>query len=309
MNDEGQDTINQSAALDEAEEELLTPEFIIKLDQLSMAMTRAFAGRYHGERRSTHRGSSVEFADFRAYVHGDDLRGVDWNVYARLEKLFLKLYVEEEDLHVHLLIDSSRSMAFGTPGKLLAARRICAALGYITLAKFDSLSVTAISDRLGARLRRLRGKGQAFTLFTWLRALRGAGTTDFARVLKDYALYARTPGPIVIISDFFAPGVEEGLRALVGRKFAPTLLQVLAPEELDPSLTGDLRLVDAETGETREISVTTGLLARYRQRLEEHHQTLAALGNRYGVNYLRAGSDEPFDQLVLKYLKIRKVIQ
>lgn len=309
MSQNSQETTGPMALVDEAEEALLSPEFIRKLDQLSMVLTRTFAGRYHGDRRSTHRGSSVEFADYRAYAHGDDLRGVDWNVYARLEKLFLKLYVEEEDLHVHLLIDTSRSMAFGTPGKLMAARRICAALGYITLAKFDSLSVTAVSDRLGARLRRLRGKGQAFSLFSWLQALRGAGETDFARVLKDYALYARTPGPIIIVSDFLAAGVEEGLRALVGRKFAPTLLQVLAPEELAPSLTGDLRLVDAETGETREISVTPGLLARYRQRLEGYHQLLATLGNRYGVNYLRASSGEPFDQLILSYLKLRHIVQ
>ena len=289
--------------------ELLSPDFLRKLEQLSMVLTRVFAGRRHGERRSTRKGSSVEFADFREYVHGDDLRKLDWNAYARLEKLFLKLYVEEEDLHVHLLIDASRSMAFGTPNKLLAARRIGAALGYITLANFDSLSIVAFSDHVGGRMRHLRGKGQAFSLFSWLNGLTAEGTTDFARVLKEYALLARTPGVVIIVSDFLSEGLEEGIRALVGRKFVPTLMQVLSPEELAPDINGDLRLVDAETGDVREISVTPALLARYRQRLEAHQQYLATLGNRYGVNYLRTDTTEPFEQFVLKYLRVHRIVE
>ncbi len=293
----------------EATEELLSPDFIARLEQLSLVVSRAFAGRMHGERRSTRRGFSVEFADFRNYAHGDDLRYVDWNVYARLEKLFLKLFVDEEDLHVHLLIDTSRSMGFGTPGKLLVAQRVCAALGYIALSGFDRISVTAITDRLGPRLRGLRGKGNAFTLFSWLRGLRADGPSDFARVLAEYALLARQPGLVIIISDFFAAGIEEGLRALVGRKFQPTLLRVLAPEEMHPSVTGDLRLVDSETGQAREITITTGVLARYRQRMREHREMLEGICTRFGVNYLETTTNEPFEQLVLRYLKARRVVQ
>ncbi|OPZ80404.1 MAG: hypothetical protein BWY76_03371 [bacterium ADurb.Bin429] len=289
-------------------EALLSPEFLRKLEQLSLVLTRAFAGRMHGERRSTNRGQSVEFADFRTYSHGDDLRYVDWNVYARLEKLFLKLYVEEEDLHVHLLLDCSRSMGFGTPEKFLTARRVCAALGYIALNNLDRVSLTAVTDRLGPRLNSLRGKGNVFTLFNWLRELRAEGATDFAKVLKDYALLARRPGMVIIVSDFLAPGVEDGLRTLVGRRFAPTLLQVLAPEEITPPYAGDLRLVDAETGETREITVTSGLLQRYRQRLEAHQAYLADVSNRFGVNYVRTVTSEPFEQLILRYLKLRRVV-
>jgi len=290
-------------------EELLTPDFLRKLEQLSLVVQRTFAGAAHGERRSTRRGISVEFADFRNYTHGDDLRYVDWNVYARLEKLFLKLYVEEEDLHVHLLLDTSRSMGFGSPGKLLAAQRICAALGYIALCNFDRVSVTAITGRLGVRLRDIRGKNNAFTLFSWLKGLRADGTTDFARTLTEYTLLARKPGLVIVVSDFLAPGVEDGLRALVGRRFSPTLLQVLAPEELNPPFAGDLRLVDAETGEVREVTITTGLLNRYQQRLQAHREMLEGLGNRYGVNYVRTLTSEPFDQLVLRYLKVRRVLQ
>lgn len=290
-------------------EELLSPDFLRKLEQLSLVLTRVFAGRQHGERRSNHRGSSVEFADYREYSHGDDLRNVDWNVYARLEKLFLKLYVEEEDLHVHFLLDTSRSMSFGAPSKLLAAQRICAALGYIALANYESVSVTAMTDRLGARMRHLRGKGQASTMFHWLHGLQADGSTDFARVVKEYALLARTPGLVIIISDFFTEGIEDGVRALVGRKFIPTLLQVLSPEELHPPLLGDLRLVDSESGAVREVSVTTGLLARYQQRLQAHRQFLAALGSRYGVNYVETETAEPFEEFVLKYLKVRRIVK
>jgi uncharacterized protein (DUF58 family) len=289
-------------------EAMLSPEFLRKLEQLSLVLTRTFAGRMHGERRSMHRGQSVEFADFRNYSHGDDLRYVDWNVYARLEKLFLKLYVEEEDLHVHLLLDSSRSMGFGAPDKFLIARRICAALGYIALNNLDRVSLTAVTDRLGPRLGSIRGKGNVFTLFTWLQGLQADGATDFAKVLKDYALLARRPGMVIIISDFLAPGIEDGLRTLVGRKFAPTLLQVLAPEEITPPYGGDLRLVDAETGESREITVTAGLLHRYRQRLEAHQAYLAEISNRFGVNFVRTVTSEPFEQLILRYLKLRRVV-
>ena len=246
---------------------------------------------------------------YREYAHGDDLRRLDWNVYARLEKLFLKLYIDEEELQVHVLLDISKSMAFGQPEKLRYAQRLCAALGYITLVNFDCLSVTAISHHLGSRLRGLRGKGQTNTFFTWLQALQAEGVTDFTRVLRDYSLYARTPGVVIIISDFLADGIEEGLRALVGRKFSPTLIQVLSPEEITPAITGDLRLRDAETSETREVSITPNLLSRYRQRLQAHQQFLNGLGNRYGVNVICTSTTEPFDQFVLRYLKIRRIIQ
>ena len=290
-------------------EELLTPEFLRRLERLSLAVSRAFPGRLHGERRSTRRGASVEFADFRNYAHGDDLRAVDWNIYARLEKLFLKLFVAEEDLAVHLLLDTSRSMGFGTPGKLLAAQRLAAALGYLALNDLDRLSVAAITDHVGARLAGVRGAGSAATLFSWLRGLRADGATDFTRALREYHTLARQPGLLVLISDFLAPGIEDGLRALVGRRFSLVLVRVVAPEERDPPFAGDLRLVDAETGAVREITVTAGVLSRYKQRLREHRQRLEGFCMRYGVNYVEMATDEPFDQLVLRYLRARRVVE
>lgn len=303
-----------SPVIEEAEpiasaEDLLSPEFLGKLEHLSIVVTRAFAGRMHGERRSIRRGTSVEFADYRNYVMGDDLRYVDWNVYARLEKLFLKLFIDEEDLHVHLLIDSSRSMGFGQPGKLLSAARIAAALGYIALSSYDRLSVSAFTSRLSNRMRTLRGKGNTSPLFSWLKNLRAEGISDFSRVLADYALLARRAGPVIIISDFFAPGLEEGLRAIVGRKFAPTLIRVLAPEEVDPPYTGDLRLVDSETGDFREITITGGVLNRYKQRLQAHREWLEGVAGRFGVNYIETTTDEPFENLILRYLKARRLVQ
>lgn len=292
-----------------AQEPLLTPDFLRKLEQLTLALTRTFAGHLHGERRSTRRGASVEFADFRNYAPGDDLRYMDWNVYARLEKLFLKLYLEEEDLHLHLLLDSSTSMAYGAPRKSLAAARLCAALAYIALCRYDRVSINAIASGITARLPDLRGRQRAFDAFTWLQALPAAGETDFARACREFALRVRRPGLVVLVSDFFGPGLEEGVRTLVGRKFAVTLMQVLAPEEITPTLTGDLRLVDAETGEAREVTISTGLLAQYTKRLDAHYATLQQMGNRYGVPVMRFRTDEPFEDFVLKYLKARGVVQ
>lgn len=296
------------------ENALLEPGFLARLERLSLLSRRIYAGRMQGQRRSTRRGASVEFADYRNYVPGDDLRHVDWNTFARLERLFLKLFVEEEDLTVHLLVDASRSMAFGQPPKLVYAQRVAASLGYIALSGFDRVAASILGgeDASAAPAPRANPRNSRIAtpmqLFQLLGSARAEGRVELGRALRRYALAAGRAGVAVVVSDFLDPAYEEGLRALAARRFDVTVIHVLDRTEVEPDLVGDLRLVDAETGETREISVSQYLLAQYRKALAEFCSGLSAVCSRYGMNYVRATTDVPFDELVLRTLRARGVV-
>jgi uncharacterized protein (DUF58 family) len=282
---------------------LLEPEFLRKLEQLAIVSKRAFSGQLKGEKRSTKRGTSIEFADYRDYSHGDDLRRIDWNTYARLDRLFLKLFMEEEDLHVYLLLDASRSMDFGRPKKLDYARRVAAALGYIGLTNYDRVGAAIFSERLRGRLAPVRGRAQSFSLFDFLQQAQPDGQTSFARSLREYALRTRRPGVAIVISDFFNNDYEEGLKSLLARRFQITLVQVMDDTELHPDLLGDLKLVDSETGEEREISVSPGLLRDYQAAVDRFCGDLQGFCRHYGLDYIRTSTSTPFEDLVLKYLR------
>lgn len=297
------------------QEPLLTPDFLRKIERLSLVAKRVFPGQLRGERRSTKRGSSVEFADYRNYTIGDDFRRVDWNVYARLEKLFLKLFVEEEDLRVYVLIDASRSMDIlspskgGSPSKLLYAKRIAAALSYIALGNLDRVGLSALSDGSSATLRPKRGKQSAFGIFDWLETVQPSGQTQLADSLRDFSLRTSRPGLAIVISDFFDPDYQKGLSALISRRFELTVLQLLDQDEAEPPLVGDLMLVDSETNERREVTITQSLLRRYKQRLAEHCGGIEDYCTRFGCNYVRVTNQTPFEDLILSYLRQRGTLR
>jgi uncharacterized protein (DUF58 family) len=264
---------------------------------------RSFRGQLKGEKRSPRRGTSLEFADYRDYTPGDDLRRVDWNTYARLERLFLKLFMEEEDLHVYLLVDCSRSMGFGDPSKLLYAQRVAAALGYVGLTGEDRVGAALFADRPRALFPPTRGRGQVMPFFRFLESVPAGGETAFGASLREYALRTRRPGVAVVISDGFGADLEDGLKTLLYRRFQVTLLHVLAPEEIDPPLVGDLKLIDAESGEAREITMSAGLLRDYRRAVDAFCGGLQSFCRRYGADYLRATTDTPFEDLILTALR------
>ena len=296
-----QTTRARDAAFDEA--------FLRKLGRLEIAARRVRAGVLRGERRSVKRGQSVEFADFRTYSHGDDLRRVDWNVYARLERAFLKLYYEEEDRTVHVLLDTSASMDWGDGAahKLTYARRAAAAIGYIALAGLDRVAVAT----LGAGVRRqapvLRGTGALFRLLDFLAGEETtAGATDLDGALGEYAGRARQPGPLFLLSDLFSAGPARGkggLLALAARGYEVNVVHLLSPDELQPALSGELKLVDRETGDARELTIDDAALARYRQGLDAWRDGLAAYCGRHAMRYLPVGTDLPFEDLVLTTLR------
>jgi uncharacterized protein (DUF58 family) len=249
-------------------EPLLDTTFLRKLDRLALLTRRAMAGDIQGERRSPRRGASVEFADFRPYTPGDDIRQIDWNLYARMERFFLKLFVAEEELAVHLLIDTSASMNWGEPNKLHYARRLAAAFGYVALANLDRVGVTAFgAGQAVSQLPGVRGKRGAVPLFTFLQQLRANGASDLSRICHRYMQTARTPGPLLLCSDLLDAGWRDALSALASRPFEITVMHILAPQELSPELEGDFKLVDLEGGPPVEISADLDLLRRYRANL------------------------------------------
>jgi uncharacterized protein (DUF58 family) len=288
---------------------LLTPEFLRKLERLRLISRRVFVGKTWGERRSKKRGVSVEFADFRNYAAGDDLRHLDWNALARLDRLFLRLFVEEEDLQVYILLDASRSMAFGDPPKFDYARRAAAALGYLALVNSDRLTAWVYGERLGPVFGPTRGKGRALESFHWFNQLRPEGPTATGASLKEFALRAKKPGLVIVLSDFFDEDHLSGLGALAARHFEVLLFHILDREELKPSLVGDLKLIDSETGEEREITITQGLLRDYQHKLQQFSRELELTCLRYGLHLIPAASDEPFEDLILRYLRKRRVVE
>jgi uncharacterized protein (DUF58 family) len=285
------------------EQVILDPPFLKKLERLSLIAKRPFAGQMKGEKRSVKRGTSVEFADYREYMPGDDLRYVDWNTAARLEKLFVKLFIEEEDLYLALLIDTSRSMDFGRPKKLHFAARVAAALGYIGLANYDRVSVSAFASGLREALRTQRGRGGVLPFFAYLNRLQADGTTSLAAAMKAFAAQAKYRGVAVVLSDFLDPRWPDGLKSLLARGFQVALIHTLDEEELNPTLVGDLRIIDSETGEGKEMSVNPALLARYQATLKGFCAEIETFAHRYGLDYLRTSTAVPFEDLILKYLR------
>jgi uncharacterized protein (DUF58 family) len=284
-----------------------------KLNQLALVATRIRAGAIKGERRSSRRGSSVEFADYRDYTPGDDLRRLDWNIYARLERPFIKLLEEEEDLAVYLLLDGSLSMDWGADEnyKFQYAQRLVAGLGAVALASGDALSVGflqhgAVTGEFGPT----RGQVALSRLFRFVEELEPDGETDLNAALFNYALTPRRSGLVILLSDLLAPqSYAEGLRHLLSRGHEVVLVHILSPDELDPPLAGDLQLVDVETGHEQDISLDGGLRTLYRQRAQTWIHSIQADCRQHGIRYLQLSTDQPWDQILLLEMRRAGIVK
>lgn len=289
---------------------LLDPKFLARLEQLELVSKKIFRGRMKGERRSKKKGQSVEFADYRNYVIGDDLRHLDWNLYGRLDRLFIRLFMEEEDLHFYVLIDNSLSMDFGKPSKLHYAKQVAAALGFIGLVNMDRVVVEAFNDRLTQSLPAVRGRRSLWRLMDFLNKLEPAGPSDMKRALKSFSLKCSGKGIVVLISDLMDKGgYEDALRYLVARQLDIYVIQVLSHEEIEPDIVGDLKLVDIEDEDVAEITVSGPLLKRYKQNLAAYRGALHEFCTRRGISYLFTSNQVPFDRLVLSYLRQRGLVK
>lgn len=290
-------------------DELLSPALLAKLERLELVSRKIFRGRLKGERKSRRRGDSVEFADFRNYVAGDDLRLIDWNLYARLDQLFLKLFLEEEDLHVHVLVDASESMNFGTPTKLHLAKQLAAALGYTGLCHGDRVRVAA----LGPAARRApvqRSRSGLAPMLAYLQTIDSGHNLSLEQGIRQFAVENSNSGVVILITDLLdKQGYEAALRILVGRRMDVVLVHLLATEELEPEVRGDFRFVDAEDQSTTEITLNDHALRRYQQTLQAFLDDAKHFCHRRGITYLLVRNDLPIEQVVSEYLMRRGVMR
>lgn len=283
---------------------LLTPEFMARLSALGVVSKKILAGKLRGERRSRKKGESLEFSDYRNYSQGDDLRRIDWSLYARLERLFLKLFMAEEDLSVYVIVDASASMDWGSVNKFDYARKVAAAVAYIGILNLDRVSLGVYAGGDEHILKDIRGKKQVMRLFDFLGKIQPVGGTDLINACKRFTMRNRRPGVCLVISDFLDPeGFEGPLKALVANRMDVFAVHVLAPEEVEPSMTGDYSLVDSETGERIDVTASRRLVENYQRVVRGFCSSLQQFCAARGVSYLFASTDLPFESLVLNYLR------
>src|SRR5262249_8590680 len=231
-------------------EELFDDDFQRKLDYLAVVSRRGFKGRFRAERRTRKSGSGVEFADHRDYVAGDDFRYLDWNVYRRLGRLLVRLYEEEEDLSIYIVVDTSSSMAFSQRRKFVYAQRLAAALAYVGLSNLDRITIVAANSAIAARMPTARGKARIFKVLQFLTGLRAEGTTDMGDAMKTFVAQHKRRGLVIVLSDLYDPhGFERGINVLRYNKFEPFVLHIVDNDDAKPKVVGDVRLYDCETGE------------------------------------------------------------
>ena len=282
---------------------LFDEEFLRKLEYLNLVSRKLFRGRRRGEHQTYKKGSSLEFHDYRSYNPGDDFRYIDWNVYSRLDRLFVKIFTAEEDLSVHILIDTSASMAHGRPMKLDYAKKVGAALAYIAHSNLDRVGATAFSDKIGDTLPPQRGKN-ILQILEYFQSMEADGATRFSPSLTSYARSPRRPGLAIVISDLLDPaGYADGVLSLIYAGYEIIVIHIHFEQEIEPGLNGALRLIDCETGSEIRISADRHVLAMYRDRLDRYFADIEAFCLDRSVEYLRSSTIIPFEDLVLKYLR------
>jgi uncharacterized protein (DUF58 family) len=274
-------------------------DFLKKLEYLRVVSKRAFAGQNRADRLTPKRGRGLEFADHRPYAPGDDFRHIDWKAYKRLGRLLLRLFDEERDLPIYLMLDCSRSMAGST--KFDLARRLAAALCYIGLVHLDRITILPFGRGLGDESSPGRGKGRIFRVFELLERMEATGPTDLRESFKEFASRPRPTGMTVILSDFLDPGgFEAGLKILRTIGHDVVVIHIVSERDVEPGVLGEARFVDAETGDLREVDVTPRLVAAYRQAWASHAAELEQFCGRYNIAYVRAEAERPFEEVVLK---------
>lgn len=283
---------------------LLDKDFLHKLERLSIVNKHVKRGTQSGNRRSRNLGSSIEFADYRSYTPGDDIRQIDWNAYARHEKLFLKTFMDEQEVQISIYIDCSKSMDFGNPTKFQTGIKIAGALGYLSLYNLDKVSLYSFDNQINAVLPSLMGKGKGVQLFNFLNSIATKNEGDINAALTSGKALNKKPGISIILSDFlFANGYEKGINFIQSANQEVVLIQILTKEEKDPYLDGDLRLIDSENSSTKEISISPIVLREYRKTLENYQSKLEEYAQKRGISFISIDSEMNIEDIILNVLK------
>ncbi|ALS25263.1 DUF58 domain-containing protein [Paenibacillus naphthalenovorans] len=286
----------------------LDPKLLLRLEQMSLVAKRRTRGTMQGKRRSKQLGASLEFADYRMYAPGDDIRRFDWGAYARTGKPFIKQFMDEQELQVNLYIDVTRSMGFpleeAAGNKLMYARQLAACIGYMALSGYDRVSARLFSDRIVRELPMLRGKGSVHRLFRFLSEAEAESGGNIADAVMKPGAIPRQPGMTWIFSDFlYESGIEEALNYLLAARQEVVVVQVLSEEEVRPALTGDLRLIDSESGTGKEVAVTARVIEAYQAAIRQYTHGLKQFCHERGMTYVLATTDVPVADAVLRSLR------
>jgi len=280
-------------------------EFLKKLEYLYIVSKKIFSGRIKAERRSTRRGVSVEFADYRNYTAGDDFRYIDWNAFARLDELLLKLYEEREDLHIYFLVDVSQSMTYGELPKLTYAKRVAAALAYIGLSNLDRIGITAFNTTDTTRLPTERGKGKIFTVLNFLDQINCTGETDLEHAFRNFVHFTKRRGLVVVISDLFDPkGFTAGLNMLKFQKHDLFVVHIIDEKEAEPNLLGDYHLVDVETNQLRPVTINENHIKRYQALFQKYCDDIDRYCTQREISIVRTMTKTPFEELILRIFRM-----
>lgn len=287
-------------------------DFLKKLEYLSLVSRRVFRGQLLAQKRTRKLGGGVEFADHRDYNFGDDLRYLDWNVYARLNNRLVKRFEEEEDLHIYFFVDCSRSMSVGNAAgnnkginKFDYARQMTAALAYIALSDLDRVSVVPFADRIYDIFPLTRGKQHILSLLRFLESLQTVGeTTNLLGMVHEFLHRKQRTGLAVIVSDLFDPaGFQKAADTLRYRKFEPNLIQIHTEDEASPDIRGDIQLTDIETGTARNVTVSESILRRYQQKFRDFLDSVQKYSTGNGIGCTIAATSVPFDETIFRMMR------
>ncbi|HLH74629.1 MAG TPA: DUF58 domain-containing protein [Chloroflexota bacterium] len=287
---------------------LLESRLLHRLEGMTLVSRQRLANQGQGDRRSRLRGQSLQVVDFRSYAPGDDVRQVDWNFYGRSGELFVRLYEDEQVLTVHLLIDVSRSMDWGTPNKRQTSLALASALAYIVLGSYDRLAIGFLADQVIGQAGPFWGRHQAAAAFAALAAAPTASQTDSAASIASYLSRLRRPGLILFLSDLLSPSAATGLRRLTAAGHEATVIHLLAPQEIDPEPAEDVRLIDRETNQSVEVHLDSETIARYRQRVAAWSEELAQICRERNARYLRLSTDQDLERGMIRAMRAQGIL-
>ena len=283
---------------------LFDEAFLKKIEYLYVMSKKVFTGKLRAERKTKKVASGMEFADHRNYAPGDDFRALDWRVYARTEKLLVRLFEEKEDLAIYFLVDCSGSMHFHDDAKLNYAKKMAAALGFIGLCNQDRVSYAAFNGNVIDRLPLTSGRGQIYKIFQFLEKLEANGQTSFEESFKSFSSQNKRRGVAVVLSDFYNPeGYEKALNFLHYQQFETYVIHIMDETEFDPGVHGDVSMVDAETGERLDLTMTPRLLSKYKAAFDALCLKMEAYCVSRHMLYFRTPVAVPFDEIVLKVFR------
>jgi uncharacterized protein (DUF58 family) len=282
--------------------------FLRSLEALNLMAKRVLAGDSRAERLTPRKGASLEFADYRRYTPGDEIRYIDWNVYARHGNLFVKEFAAEENVHVTILLDVSRSMDFGP--KFQAARELAAALGYVGLCNYDSVSLFTFGAELRPVLQFMRGKARIFDLLPALEALAPGGLTDMRACFRAALPRLRGRSLVLLISDFYdIEGYADAVRALLSQRFGIHAVHLLSREEASPEVRGRVSLLDLETGRARDVALAPETLQAYRKRFQRFLGEVEDFCRAHELASARVFAEDPLERRVLDVLSAGGILE